>query len=382
MYDASDERIWSYKWGASPRFDRWTLRGLGGEVLREYANAGYTFTDKKDYIHRDGQLLASVSSVPAEGTRHFHLDHLGTPRAITSASGALLSYHAYYPFGQEATSPTQDAERMKFTGHERDLASLAGTADDLDSMHARYYSPLNGRFLSVDKHPGRPKRPQGWNRYSYVMGNPMRLVDPTGEFGLPFQLLAEVYVRALNALEGFVQGGRDQIGGGFIPAGPESGSQSPDYEAGRMAASMLAGTNTVMEVSVTADTGVGPAVTGGLALINGNDLYAFLGIGASQSVSPVSGSVATGVVLNYGGPGSYAGPFVGGSTGPLGVGVAGNPFSSRDDPVAVSLVVSTDLGVTETFTIYISLSDLPEEIAQKGGFFFYQGALVRYPAPE
>jgi RHS repeat-associated protein len=190
MYDANDERIWSFKWGASRRFDRWSLRGLGGEVLREYANAGYAFTDKKDYIHRDGQLLASVSSLPAEGTRHFHLDHLGTPRAITSASGALLSYHAYYPFGQEATSPIQDAERMKFTGHERDLGSLAGIADDLDSMHARFCSPLTGRFLSVDPlSSANEELPQSWNRYSYAWGNPIRNVDrdgrETGDFSTP-----------------------------------------------------------------------------------------------------------------------------------------------------------------------------------------------------
>jgi RHS repeat-associated protein len=72
---------------------------------------------------------------------------------------------------------------MKFTGHERDLASAGGAGDDLDYMHARHCSPLIGRFLSVD--PQTPKgvmgRPQRWNRYAYVTANPLRYVDPDGK---------------------------------------------------------------------------------------------------------------------------------------------------------------------------------------------------------
>ena len=56
---------------------------------------------------------------------------------------------------------------MKFTGHERDLASPAGAEDDLDYMHARHCSPVTGRFLSVDAVDGDPGFPQSWNRYAY-----------------------------------------------------------------------------------------------------------------------------------------------------------------------------------------------------------------------
>ncbi len=122
-----------------------------------------------------------------QGTRHFHLDHLGTPRLVTNASGGQVAYHVYYPFGEEATAFNQDAERMKFTGHERDLASLAGPGDDLDYMHARHCSPVTGRFLSVDPVLGNPARPQSWNRYAYVADDPMNATDPTGrETGAQF----------------------------------------------------------------------------------------------------------------------------------------------------------------------------------------------------
>jgi RHS repeat-associated protein len=52
--------------------------------------------------------------------------------------------------------------------------------DTLDYMHARYYSPGVGRFLSVDRHLGHADAPQSWNRYSYALNNPISLLDPDG----------------------------------------------------------------------------------------------------------------------------------------------------------------------------------------------------------
>ena len=45
-------------------------------------------------------------------------------------------------------------------------------------MHARYYSPNLGRFLSVDPVGGKVGSSQSWNRYSYVTNNPLVFVDP------------------------------------------------------------------------------------------------------------------------------------------------------------------------------------------------------------
>ena len=75
---------------------------------------------------------------------------------------------------------------MKFSGHERDLQSTTtNTLDDLDYMHARFHSPLTGRMLSVDPAGGDASRPQSWNRYAYVMGNPMNFTDPSGLYPNP-----------------------------------------------------------------------------------------------------------------------------------------------------------------------------------------------------
>jgi RHS repeat-associated protein len=101
---------------------------------------------------------------------------------VTGNGGAKVAQHTYRAFGSEITPANQDAERMKFTSQERDFAN-GSTTDPLDYMHARYYNPTLGRFLSVD--PIMPidamRSPQLWNRYSYVGNNPMNRIDPTGK---------------------------------------------------------------------------------------------------------------------------------------------------------------------------------------------------------
>lgn len=177
LYTADDERVWAFQVGLNNSL--WTLRDLDAKVLRQYRNNDGAWSIEEDDIYRDRLLLAAET--PA-GVRHFHLDHLGTPRLVTDRFGQQAAYHVYYPFGQEATAISQDVMRLKFTGHERDLADSTSSQDDLDYMHARHESPLLGRFLSVDvKAPHNAiSIPQKWNRYSYTRGNPLKLIDPDG----------------------------------------------------------------------------------------------------------------------------------------------------------------------------------------------------------
>ena len=58
---------------------------------------------------------------------------------------------------------------------------LSCSAKSTEIMHARYFSPGLARFLSVDPVGGEVSSSQSWNRYSYVLNNPLALVDPFGE---------------------------------------------------------------------------------------------------------------------------------------------------------------------------------------------------------
>jgi RHS repeat-associated protein len=182
LYTPSDERVAIYAGGAW----QWTVRDLGGQVLREFTSVASNsavfpistnWQWKEDYVYGGGQLLATESST---GRRHFHVDHLGTPRLITDDTGRQVATHTYYPFGAElAIGTTEDPlESHKFTGHERD--TLRGDVHTLDYMHARYYSANAGRFLTVDPVAGYLIEPQSLNRYVYVANNPLNATDPTG----------------------------------------------------------------------------------------------------------------------------------------------------------------------------------------------------------
>jgi RHS repeat-associated protein len=192
LYTASDERIGVARGG----WWDWSIRDESGKVLRQYkssiTNPSAPSLWVEDFVWRNGLLLGSQRPLEMGGRRHFHLDHLGTPRLVTSDDGQLVSYHDYYPFGDEHSPVAQEVPSgfdregpLKFTGHERDYAGGMGGEDGhaVDYMHARYYSPTAGRFLSVDPVIGKPAQPQSWNRYAYVQNNPINRTDPTGRCG-------------------------------------------------------------------------------------------------------------------------------------------------------------------------------------------------------
>lgn len=186
VYDANDERVITVELlnGTESRH-RYTLRGSDNKIARELTLEPLTvnWALVKDYVYRGGALMASFSTPTAtRPDRHYHLDHLGSTRLITDATGTAVANLTYYPFGTEAPGSTSaPGDRLKFTGHERDTDGAAA-AFGLDYMHARYYSGGAARFLAVDPalRSMRPGMPQSWNRYSYVINNPTRYTDPTG----------------------------------------------------------------------------------------------------------------------------------------------------------------------------------------------------------
>lgn len=105
----------------------------------------------------------------------------------------------YYPFGEvridqsftiataangaTSSTPTSTGYKnpYKFTGKELD------TDIGLYYYGVRYYNPAIGRFVSMDPWEGDIKDPQTLNKYSYVMNNPLKYVDPTGMFLIEFE---------------------------------------------------------------------------------------------------------------------------------------------------------------------------------------------------
>jgi RHS repeat-associated protein len=162
---------------------RWSLRGLDNALLSTFTEQSGTWSWNEDQIWRGSSLLANESPT---GTLHYHLDHLGSPRVVTTTSGTLAGRQDFAPFGAGGTT---GAGALQFTAHERDrLQTATGSyLDSLDYMHARYYSAGWGRFLSVDPELDVKRNlpePQRWSRYAYVVNNPMNRTDPNGKSDL------------------------------------------------------------------------------------------------------------------------------------------------------------------------------------------------------
>ncbi|VVM22720.1 Rhs family protein-like precursor [uncultured Gammaproteobacteria bacterium] len=58
-------------------------------------------------------------------------------------------------------------------------------------MNGRVYDPQIGRFLSADPYIQAPYNTQSYNRYSYVMNNPLKYTDPSGYN--PFKAIAKAW---------------------------------------------------------------------------------------------------------------------------------------------------------------------------------------------
>jgi RHS repeat-associated protein len=127
-----------------------------------------------------GQRIAvRVTGTPAgSGDDLFYVysDHLGSTSIMLRSNGDFVSGSTtrYFPFGAYRTTPSQTITDRGFTGHQQN-DSLG-----LIYMNARYYLPSAGRFISADTIVPDPTNPQQFNRYTYVLNNPIRYTDPTG----------------------------------------------------------------------------------------------------------------------------------------------------------------------------------------------------------
>jgi RHS repeat-associated protein len=145
-----------------------------------------------------GKMVAEYSTVTALQSEakisYLTNDHLGSPRITTDSLGKVISKRDFMPFGEEIprAGNGSDSVRQKFTGYERDAET------SLDYAKARMFGSGLGRFTSPDPYNiifesqiekdkaqekliAYLKQPQQWNRYVYVVNNPLNYTDPTGE---------------------------------------------------------------------------------------------------------------------------------------------------------------------------------------------------------
>ncbi|OED43348.1 hypothetical protein AB832_02605 [Flavobacteriaceae bacterium (ex Bugula neritina AB1)] len=122
---------------------------------------------------------------------HLQRDHLGSILNITKQTGSGSNIYgevwerrhfgawgtvdAFWSKSGGTTVGARSLLNRGYTGHEH----FDGIG--LIHMNGRMYNPKLGRFLSPDNYIQNPYNTQNYNRYGYVLNNPLMYTDPTGE---------------------------------------------------------------------------------------------------------------------------------------------------------------------------------------------------------
>ena len=177
-----------------------SINGMFEEVTKPSGVVEY-----KHYIVAGTTPIAirTLRSNGANDTRYLHKDHLGSVDTITDEAGAAVLRLSYDAFGKRRSVTTWSG-----TPSSADWTNIAAIThrgftyheqlDDVGLVHmnGRIYDPMIGRFISADPTIQAPYMSQSLNRYSYVINNPLSLVDPTG-----YGFLSDVW----DAIVGFVR---------------------------------------------------------------------------------------------------------------------------------------------------------------------------------
>ena len=116
-----------------------------------------------------------------------HTDHLNTPRRLTNAQGQVAWQWLVTGFGE--VQPTLGTKGYALSGIDNSRVyseavtfnlRYPGQQWDEDTKLSynlnRYYDPHTGRYIQSDP----IGLEGGWNRFGYVGGNPLTLIDPDG----------------------------------------------------------------------------------------------------------------------------------------------------------------------------------------------------------
>ncbi|HUD40521.1 MAG TPA: RHS repeat-associated core domain-containing protein [Dokdonella sp.] len=159
-YDGNGRRIRISEDSEPSRLQVYTQ---AGQLVYERSGTAVT---KHVYLNR--HLLAKID---ASGVTYQHTDALGTPVFQTNSAGTTLDANRrpLEPYGEPSNKVFFDGP--DFTGH------MSDELTKLVYMQARYYDPVQSRFVSTDPVSSTLG---SFNRYWYANNSPYNNIDPDG----------------------------------------------------------------------------------------------------------------------------------------------------------------------------------------------------------
>jgi RHS repeat-associated protein len=190
-YDPFGRRVRKQVQGLAPQvpFPLTTNYTYDGEdIVLQLESDGTTATTTK-YVHGPG-IDEPLAMLRGGASFFYHADGLGSMVAVSDGSKNVVARYGYDAFGMVSASDPAFANTYAYTGREWDKEI------GLYYYRARYYDPMEGRFISRD--------PIGFaggdvNVYRYVQNNSINLIDPSGNIE-PLTALAIIALAKAGAI--------------------------------------------------------------------------------------------------------------------------------------------------------------------------------------
>lgn len=124
----------------------------------------------------------SNKKVTGEYVDYLHFDHQGSIDMVSNENGNVIERLKYDPYGKRVSinDPSRDWTTNILIPDIGYTAQIHLDGWGLVDMKGRFYDPLLGKFISADPLIPEFMNPQAWNKYAYVLNNPLTLIDPSG----------------------------------------------------------------------------------------------------------------------------------------------------------------------------------------------------------
>ena len=140
----------------------------GSEYTWDNATGAGVFT----YYHQIGGRTVAFTTSDDSKTTWMFSDQISST-SLTRDDAGVNRVQRYTPWGETRTDGGLETDHT-YTGQIED------TTTGLRFYNARYMDPVLGRFVSPDTIVPNPSNGQDYNRYTYVLNNPIPYNDPSG----------------------------------------------------------------------------------------------------------------------------------------------------------------------------------------------------------
>jgi len=132
------------------------------------------------YVYGNG-LIASYETYTSEGSTStnyqiYIYDIRGSVTEVANVTGNVTAEYRYSTYGDRNIISGTEFDELGYCARDGVLTEASG----LLYMRARYYYPTLMRFINEDIVTGDISNSASFNRYTYVNGNPITLIDPFG----------------------------------------------------------------------------------------------------------------------------------------------------------------------------------------------------------